>query len=156
VTVTLSEIRRDVEQISGCWRTQTTTGQRNDVSCLDDLLGELDDADTDPSAATVEIIDELRGRIEVLIDEIDISLGIRTPTDPRLPRRRHGPRTRSILKPAPPASFSGLLPALTGRRGGPLGDHEPAGPPTRRRPDHDHHRCAPPPLSRVDGPAFPS
>jgi len=85
VTVTLSEIRRDVEQISGCWRTQTATGQRNDVSCLDDLLGELDDADTDPSAATVEIIDELRGRIEVLIDEIDISLGIEPPPIPGYP-----------------------------------------------------------------------
>lgn len=42
---------------------------------LDDLLGRLDDMATDTAAET-EILDELRGRIEILMDEIDISLGI--------------------------------------------------------------------------------
>jgi hypothetical protein len=46
-----------------------------DLADLEDLLGRLDDMQTDAAAGT-ETIDELRGRIEILMDEIDISLGI--------------------------------------------------------------------------------
>lgn len=42
---------------------------------LDDLLGELEGMQAD-SAGTPESIDELRARIEILMDEIDISLGL--------------------------------------------------------------------------------
>ncbi len=46
-----------------------------DLAGLDDLLGRLDAMETGAAAGT-ETIDELRGRIEILMDEIDISLGI--------------------------------------------------------------------------------
>ena len=74
--MTLIEIEDEVNQIVGRWRSQTSTEQRNDLSFLDDLLGELDDVDTDPARSSAEMVDELRGRIEILMDEIEISLGI--------------------------------------------------------------------------------
>jgi len=40
VNVTLSEIEDEVDQVVGRWRSQTSTEQRNDLSYLDDLLGE--------------------------------------------------------------------------------------------------------------------
>src|SRR5690349_19143558 len=53
---------------------RTADEQRLDLVVLDDLLGELDHLDSDPSEA--ERVEEVRGRIEILMDEIDISLGI--------------------------------------------------------------------------------
>ena len=46
---------------------------------LDDLLGRLDDTERE-TASEAGRIDELRGRIEILMDEIEISLGIEPPT----------------------------------------------------------------------------
>ena len=79
VTVTLSEIEDEVDQVVGRWRSQTSTEQRNDLSCLDDLLGELDDVDTGSAGTTAEMVEELRGRVEILMDEIEIGLGIEPP-----------------------------------------------------------------------------
>jgi hypothetical protein len=79
VTVTLSEIEDDVDQVVGRWRSQTSAEQRNDLSYLDDLLGELDDVDTGSAGTTAEMVEELRGRVEILMDEIEISLGIEPP-----------------------------------------------------------------------------
>jgi hypothetical protein len=79
VTVTLSEIEDEVNQVVGRWRSQTTTEQRNDLLYLDDLLAELDDVDTGLAGTTAEMVDELRGRVEILMDEIEISLGIEPP-----------------------------------------------------------------------------
>ena len=79
MTVTLSEIEDEVNQVVGRWRSQTTTEQRNDLLYLDDLLAELDDVDTGLAGTTAEMVDELRGRVEILMDEIEISLGIEPP-----------------------------------------------------------------------------
>ena len=79
VNVTLSEIEDEVDQVVGRWRSQTSTEQRNDLAYLDDLLGELDDVETDSAGTTAEMVDALRGRIEILMDEIEISLGIEPP-----------------------------------------------------------------------------
>ena len=79
MNVTLSEIEDDLDQVVGRWRSQTSTEQRNDLSYLDDLLGELDDVDTGSTGTTAEMVEELRGRVEILMDEIEISLGIEPP-----------------------------------------------------------------------------
>ena len=60
MTVTLSEIEDEVDQVVGRWRSQTSTEQRHDLSYLDDLLGELDDVDTGSAGTTAEMVDELR------------------------------------------------------------------------------------------------
>ena len=60
------------------WRAETANEQKADLADLDELLGELDDLDAD-NAAESEQIAELRGRIEILMDEIDIFLGIEPP-----------------------------------------------------------------------------
>lgn len=78
--VTLSEIQHDLDRIFERWRLQTSTEQHSDLTFLDDLLGELDDLEPDSTAVTAEMVDELRGRIEILMDEIDISLGIEPPS----------------------------------------------------------------------------
>jgi len=77
--MTLSEIMDDVNQVDGRWRSQTATEQRNDLSYLDDLLGELDDVDTGAAGTTAEMVEELRGRVQLLMDEIEISLGSEPP-----------------------------------------------------------------------------
>lgn len=74
-----SEVEDEVDQIVGRWRSQTSTEQRTDLSYLDDLLGELDDVDTGSAGTTTEMVEELRGRVEILMDEIEISLGIEPP-----------------------------------------------------------------------------
>ena len=79
MAVTLSEIEDEVDQIVGRWRSQTSTEQHTDLMYLDDLLGELDDINTGPAGATAEMIEQLRGRVEILMDEIEISLGIEPP-----------------------------------------------------------------------------
>ena len=77
--MTLSEIEDEVDQTVGRWRSQTSTEQRNDLLFLDDLLGELDDINTSPAGTAAELVEQLRGRIEILMDEIEISLGIEPP-----------------------------------------------------------------------------
>jgi hypothetical protein len=60
------------------WRSETAVERRTDLADLDDLLARLarlDDVEPQTSAES-ERIDELRGRIEILMDEIEISLGI--------------------------------------------------------------------------------
>jgi len=77
--VNLSEIEDEVDQVVGRWRSQTSTEQHNDLSYLEDLLGELDNVDTCSAGTTAEMVEELRGRVEILMDEIAISLGIEPP-----------------------------------------------------------------------------
>jgi hypothetical protein len=72
--VTLAEIRETLEHISDEWRSGTASEQKLNLSDLDDLLGQLDDLESD-AATDTETLSELRGRIEILMDEIDISLG---------------------------------------------------------------------------------
>ena len=97
--MTLTEIRETVQHISGDWRSGTANKQKSDLADLDDLLGRLDHMATDTAAET-EILDELRGRIEILMDEIDISLGIEPAPIPGLADLEADPRskTRSFRK----------------------------------------------------------
>jgi hypothetical protein len=76
--MTLADIRNKLEHISEVWRAETSNEQKVDLADLDELLGELDDLDAD-TAAESERIAEIRARIEILMDEIDISLGIEPP-----------------------------------------------------------------------------
>jgi len=71
----LAEIRDQLEHISAVWRSETADEQKLDLVVLDDLLAKLDDMYSDTSS-DAEQAEELRGRIEILMDEIDISLGI--------------------------------------------------------------------------------
>jgi hypothetical protein len=73
--MTLAQLREQVDHISETWRGGKPEEQRGDLAALDAALTELDEVETDTEAAA-EAVDELRGRIEVLMDEIDISLGI--------------------------------------------------------------------------------
>ena len=73
--MSLAEIVERLDQISQVWRSDTSAEQRLDLADLDDLLEQLDEVEQETSAVT-ERIDELRGRIEILMDEIEISLGI--------------------------------------------------------------------------------
>ena len=73
--MTLIDIRETLGHISDGWRSETANEQKMDLADLVDLLSQLDDMETG-TAAEAEILDELRGRIEILMDEIDISLGI--------------------------------------------------------------------------------
>jgi len=69
--LTLLEITDRYEEIRETWRDETPTAQLTIVADLDDLLGELDRLEpVDP-----DLLDELRGRIEILMDEIEIGLG---------------------------------------------------------------------------------
>jgi methyl-accepting chemotaxis protein len=76
--VSLAEIVERLDQISQVWRSDTTAEQRLDMADLDDSLEQLDEVEQDTLGAT-ERIDELRGRIEILMDEIKICLGIEPP-----------------------------------------------------------------------------
>lgn len=71
-------IAGDLEEIRERWRSGTAAERRRDLMFLDDLLGELDDLPTE-SSQFADAVDELRGRIEILMDEIEISLGIEPP-----------------------------------------------------------------------------
>lgn len=75
--MTLAEIEDYLDPIVERWRSQTTAEQRGDLVELDDLLGQLDDLDTDLIDA--DTVDQVRGRIEILRDEIEIRLGIANP-----------------------------------------------------------------------------
>ena len=76
--MTLAEILGRVDLIGEAWRAETAAEQRTDLADLDELLGRLDEMEPETSAAA-ERIDELRGRIEILMDEIEISLGFEPP-----------------------------------------------------------------------------
>jgi len=73
--MTLAEIKDQIDNISETWRDGTVEEQRAELVQLDDALADLDEIDTGtPSAA--EVVEDLRGRIEILMDEIEINLGI--------------------------------------------------------------------------------
>jgi peptidoglycan hydrolase CwlO-like protein len=76
--VSLAEIVERLDQISQVWRSDTSAEQRLDLADLDDLLEQLDEVEHETCSAT-DRIDELRGRIEILMDEIEIGLGIEPP-----------------------------------------------------------------------------
>jgi len=76
--VSLAEIVERLDQISQVWRSDTSAEQRLDLVDLDDLLEQLDEVEQETLGAT-ERTEELRGRIEILMDEIEISLGIEPP-----------------------------------------------------------------------------
>ena len=65
-------------QISESWCPGKSAEQKPDRAELDDLLNQLDETELETSSAT-ERIDELRVRIENLMDEIEIGLGIEPP-----------------------------------------------------------------------------
>ena len=76
--MSLAEIVQRLDQISQVWRSDTSAEQRLDLADLDDLLEQLDEVEQETLGAA-ERIYELRGRIEILMDEIEISLGIEPP-----------------------------------------------------------------------------
>ena len=76
--VTLAEIHDKLAHISGVWRSEMASEQRIELADKDDCLAELDDMDT-ATAGDGENLDELRGRIEILMDEIEIMLGLEPP-----------------------------------------------------------------------------
>ena len=76
--MTLAEIREKLDQISEVWRSEAESEQETDLADLDDLLGQLDQLEPETPAET-ERVDELRARIEILMDEIEITLGIEPP-----------------------------------------------------------------------------
>ncbi len=76
--MSLAEIVERLDQISQVWRSETSAEQRLDLADLDDLLEQLDEVKQETLGAA-EWIDELRARIEILMDEIESSLGIEPP-----------------------------------------------------------------------------
>ena len=77
--ISLADILATLDHISEVWRSETLAEQQTDLADLDELLGRLDDTEPETAIET-ERIDEVRGRIEILMDEIEISLGIEPPT----------------------------------------------------------------------------
>ena len=78
-SVTLAEIKEKLVHISDVWRSDTTSEQGVDLVDLDDCLAELEEM-VPETAAEDEAIEELRGRIEILMDEIEKSmLGLEPP-----------------------------------------------------------------------------
>ncbi len=71
--MTLTEIEDRFEQISEQWLSDTRFEKQRDLADLDDLLGELDDVAA-ASPAVARTVDELRGRVEILMDDIDAGL----------------------------------------------------------------------------------
>jgi hypothetical protein len=78
IPIQLADIVSRLDHISEVWRSGTSDEQRTDLSDLDTLLGRLDTIEPE-TAGEAERIDELRGRMEILMDEIEISLGIEPP-----------------------------------------------------------------------------
>ena len=77
-SVTLAEIKEKLAQISEVWRSDTISEQGVDLVDLDDCLAELEEMEPE-TAAEDGAIEELRGRIEILMDEIEIMLGLEPP-----------------------------------------------------------------------------
>jgi len=77
--MTLAQILQGLDDVRDVWRAGTSAEQRTMLMDLDDLLGRLDEMEPETAAAS-ERIDEMRGRIDILMDEIEISLGIEPPT----------------------------------------------------------------------------
>jgi hypothetical protein len=73
--MTLAEIKDQIDDISESWREGTAEEQRAELVRLDGALVGLDEIDVDSESAT-EAVEELRGRIEILMDEIEINLGV--------------------------------------------------------------------------------
>jgi hypothetical protein len=73
VMMTLIEIEDRFEQIGERWHSDTRFEKQRDLADLDHLLGELDELTAD-SPAVARTVDELRGRIEILMDDIDACL----------------------------------------------------------------------------------
>lgn len=69
--MTLPEITERLEEIRQTWRTQPAKEQLAVLAELDEFLGTFHQL----NSADPEQIDELRGRIEILMDEIEILLG---------------------------------------------------------------------------------
>ena len=67
--MTLAEIKQKLAQISEVWRSDTTSEQGVDLVDLDDCLAELEEMEPRDGSRD-EAIEELRGRIEILMDEI--------------------------------------------------------------------------------------
>jgi len=78
IPIPLADILTPLDHISEVWRSETTVERRTDLADLDDLLAPLEDMEPQTSAQA-ERIDELRARIEILMDEIEISLGTEPP-----------------------------------------------------------------------------
>ena len=76
--MTFIRIKEQVDHISETWRDGTPEELRTHLADLDTALSALRELETD-SPDTTDLIDELCGRVEVLMDEIDISLGIEPP-----------------------------------------------------------------------------
>lgn len=72
--MTLAEIEDYLAQSVGRWRSQTAAEQRGDLVELGDRLGQLDDLGTD--LVDAHPLDEVRSRIEILMDEIEIRRGV--------------------------------------------------------------------------------
>ena len=78
IPIQLADIVSRLDHISEVWRSDTSDEQHTDLADLDELLGRLDDIEPE-TAVEAERIDELRGRIEILMDDIEISLGTEPP-----------------------------------------------------------------------------
>ena len=78
IPIQLADIVARLDHISEVWRSDTSDEQHTDLADLDELLARLDDIEPE-TAVEAERIDELRGRIEILMDEIEISLGTEPP-----------------------------------------------------------------------------
>lgn len=118
VPIQLADIVARLDHISEVWRSGTSDEQRTDLADLDTLLGRLETIDPE-TAVEAERIDELRGRIEILMDEIEISLGIEPPAfySPRIwtPAQTSGPSSTTLTRHSAAVDV-GVSPAL-GMRG---------------------------------------
>jgi hypothetical protein len=89
----LADIGCTLDHISEAWRSDTSDEQRTDLAGLDELLVRLNG--TEPATpGEAERIDELRGRIEIMMDEIEIGLGIEPPPFYSPEDRDNGPDER--------------------------------------------------------------
>ena len=78
IPIPLADILTALDHISEVWRSETAAERRTDLADLDELLSRLDTIEPE-TAVEAERIDELRGRIEILMDQIEISRGIEPP-----------------------------------------------------------------------------
>ena len=68
------EIKGEVDHISEAWRHGTAEDQRSELAQLDEAL--LSSTRSTSTASVAEAVDDLRGRIEILMDETEIILGL--------------------------------------------------------------------------------